>query len=184
MSGVFDDRERDRQAAPGSPDQGWQQLSLQEQDFCRGLARNDYAVPLVLGSRGMIPKLWNALPPMSQQSLIHDKPAEIGSTDGLPAVVRDQANRTLLPAARAAADAELATLLADGPRSSDGGWGNDSTVYMRLTTAQDDWQRSVDTARAKIAALSDIDSVQHLVCSSPPSAPAAGYGRPSPAPVR
>jgi Alpha/beta hydrolase len=155
---IFDDRERDRQAAMGSPDQDWLQLSPHEQAFYRGLAHNDYTVPLVLGSLHMIPELWNGLHPMSQQSLIQDKPAEIGSTEGLPAAARDRANRTLLPAARAAADAELATLLADGPRSSDGGWGNDSTVYLRLMTAQDDWQRQVDTARAKIAALSDIDS--------------------------
>ena len=90
---TFDDRERAAQTASGL---GWDQLTATEQSFYRSLAMAEYTVPLVLGSTAMIPELWSALEPMGQQSLINDKPGEIGNRDGLPADARDQANRISL----------------------------------------------------------------------------------------
>ncbi|MFI9318740.1 alpha/beta hydrolase [Kitasatospora aureofaciens] len=40
---------------------------------------------------------WNALPADRQQWLVHEHPDLVGNRDGVPAVVRNQANRILLP---------------------------------------------------------------------------------------
>ena len=162
---IFDDRERAEQVVAVSgnggsgsaiPDAKWNLLSDAERGFYRGLAQAEYSLPLVLGGTGAIPSLWGRLPPMAQQSLIYDKPDEIGSTNGLPVVARDQANRITLPDALATTRAELDKLVADGPAPVFP--GNDSSTYMQLQVNQDAWQHGVDTATAKIAALTDIQS--------------------------
>lgn len=163
---TFDDRARAAQVGaivPGSTSSGsavadakWNLLSEAERGFYRQVAQTEYSLPAVLGRTDAIPSLWAGLPPMAQQSLIHDKPSEIGSTNGLPMIARDQANRITLPDALATTRAELDRLVADGPAPVIP--GNDSSTYLQLQVNQDAWQHQVDTANAKIAALTDIQS--------------------------
>ncbi|WP_280491066.1 alpha/beta hydrolase [Nocardia asiatica] len=51
---------------------------------------------------------WDSLTPQEQDTMIKTQPASIGSLDGLPASVRDQANRNLIPIEKARLDQEIA----------------------------------------------------------------------------
>ncbi|GAB0104141.1 alpha/beta hydrolase [Nocardia sp. JMUB6875] len=52
---------------------------------------------------------WDSLSDSEQQSLIKTQPASVGSLDGLPDGVRDQANRNLIPLERTRLEQELST---------------------------------------------------------------------------
>jgi hypothetical protein len=56
------------------------------------------------------PRRWHTLTPAEQQFLIQVYPAEVGATNGLPTVVRDQANRIVLGRTRAALEAEATNI--------------------------------------------------------------------------
>lgn len=150
---TFDDRFR---AAPGvdpiGAEREWSALTAGEQDFFAELGRAQYSAQVIAGSPGSAAALWGNLAPMTQQALIHRDTAGIGGTDGIPVVVRDRANRLLLPEERTRVQADLDRLLADGPPYP--GVGRFS-VGARIVDEDErlTWQQLVDRDRNKLAAL-------------------------------
>lgn len=61
------------------------------------------------GSPGQVNTWWNGLTPEQQADLIQTDPALVGNLDGIPAIVRDEVNRTRLDPEITRLDAEIAT---------------------------------------------------------------------------
>lgn len=57
---------------------------------------------------------WSRLPPQEQAWLIGRHPHRLGNLDGIPVVVRDEANRSLVPGSLRAAEDRLASQFPDG----------------------------------------------------------------------
>lgn len=83
---------------------------------------------------------WAGLSEAQRYGLVHAHPGRIGNLDGIPAQVRDQANRARLPQQRAALEAEAARLV---PAAADGD---------RLAAAQ------LDRVHDKLRALDAIEA--------------------------
>lgn len=94
------------------------QLSAQS----AGLAPPDQATvaaaATTIPARGSAPvdvkKWWDSLSPMQRESLLYTHAAEIGALDGVPAVDRDRANRSVLAETKGRLDAEKQRLEARG----------------------------------------------------------------------
>ncbi len=67
---------------------------------------------------GQVAEWWAALPPSRRQDLRRDAPSWLGTLDGLPATVRDRANRRLLRESRSQALAELRSAAQPGMRET------------------------------------------------------------------
>jgi len=155
---TFDDRFRAAaRVDPTGAEREWSALTAGEQDFFAELGRSRYSAQVIAGRPGSAAALWGNLAPMAQQALIHRDTADIGGTDGIPVVVRDRANRRLLPDERNRVQADLDQLLVDGPPYHGVGRFN---VGERIVD-QDErltWQQLVDRARNKLAALDALEA--------------------------
>jgi hypothetical protein len=74
------------------------------------------AIPPRATAPAEVKKWWDSLSAMQQESLLYTHSAEIGALDGVPAVVRDRANRTRLTELKAQLTAEQARLNGLGER--------------------------------------------------------------------
>ncbi|RGD57753.1 hypothetical protein DR950_08090 [Kitasatospora xanthocidica] len=122
---------------------------------------------------------WDSLPEATRQQLIQDHPGKIGSLNGLPAEVRDQANRAWLPQLREEMARELT-----GPRSQNITQANldgldalqkqidtPGTPPQLLLSVDD--PRSVSHVPGAVLAYGNPDTATHIAAYVPPD-PAVG----------
>lgn len=122
---------------------------------------------------------WNELSPGQQQALIHTDPPAIGNLDGIPAQVRDEANRSRLPEERAALQDQATRLQAaamTGDLSAAAQWGQVQDTLRALDAIDDTLGRGdrqlllLDTSgrRVKAAmAIGNVDTADHIAVFTP-----------------
>ncbi|MFC8717486.1 alpha/beta hydrolase [Kitasatospora sp. NPDC057198] len=114
------------------------------------------AIPKRGSSPSEVSSWWKGLPPEEQQRLIQTHPEEIGNLDGIPVVVRDQANRSMLPKTREAMQTRLDQV---GPEPPYGPVGNYSMGPLGTPESEEhrQWRIEETTARESIKG---IDAIQ------------------------
>lgn len=144
---TFDDRLGHVQAT-----QAWSVLTAQERALFLAVG-DDHLAGLAAGGPAAAAQIWRGLDPMVRQALIHARPQEIGTIDGLPVADRDQANRILLPDQRARAQAEVDALRAE---AAEEGYLEDGFALPLPDTAERDWLHRLATAIGRVDTLDDI----------------------------
>ncbi|AOS61730.1 alpha/beta hydrolase [Actinoalloteichus hymeniacidonis] len=127
---------------------------------------------------------WNSLSEEEQAQLLQDSPELIGNLDGLPASVRDEANRAQLDGERQRLEAEIADLEAQLDDRFLGGWFTDLDDRLdqareqlaavdAIETTLDRGDRQLllfdlshEQARAAVA-VGDVDTADHVAVLTP-----------------
>ncbi|RDI56002.1 alpha/beta hydrolase [Nocardia mexicana] len=129
---------------------------------------------------------WDSLTPQEQADMVSTQPASVGNLDGLPADVKDQANRNRIPVERARLEQEFTTASADltanpadgdaARRKVDSRKRLDDLTAIEETLAPKDKQaprklmsldmQSGRQGRAAVA-VGDPDSADHVSVSAP-----------------
>ena len=134
-------------------------------------ARAAGAVAAAAQSPAQVAAWWRGLPPSGRAAFLAEHPDEAGNLDGLPAVVRDAANRGRLAAAladtAAARDRTAAELGALSDAIDHGRQGADQVPRRDALTAR------LDTLEAHLAALQGLQS--RLRAASPRPALLLGF---------
>ncbi|MFF2083618.1 alpha/beta hydrolase [Nocardia sp. NPDC058176] len=91
---------------------------------------------------------WDSLTTAQRDEIASNSPGSIGNLDGLPADVRDTANRAMIPIERARLEADEATLTAVVA----------AAATTRDSVALSDAQTSLDRTRQKLADLSVVET--------------------------
>ena len=100
---------------------------------------------------------WKALSASGQQGLIHEFPAQIGWLDGVPATVRDEANRIALAADKLQLQGQLAGLEAHQPPATISGGGRFGTEQV-ANPAWQQWHAQATTIEGKLAGIASVES--------------------------
>lgn len=148
------------------------------------------AVPPRGTSPAEVKTWWDSLSPIQRESLLFTHAAEIGAMDGVPAVVRDRANRSHLAQLKGQVVADIDRLGAKPNRSDeDNARLEDANkklhgiedVERRLastdTTKQQAVLLGIDTAGTgrAIVAMGNPDTATNVAPSCPAPAPASGW---------
>lgn len=144
---TFDDRLDAAHAA-----HAWSALTPDEQALYAARAEDSMSA-LLDGDPAAAGRTWRGLDAFTQQALIHLRPQDIGTIDGVSVEARDQANRILLPQQREVLQAEVDALETEGV--SEGYLDGQFRVEL-FGSAESNFRNRYAAARARLNALDDI----------------------------